>query len=353
MRLAALLLATGLYGLTLCQNQDNFFWLSYLRERWAGYNSFRGQDSVGSPGRECPLECDCLPSFPIAMYCDSRKLGHVPFVPSRMKYIYFQNNQITSIQDGVFDNATDLAWIMLHRNLLSTDNLGAKVFSNLLQLDRLYLDHNNLTRVPQGLPRSLRDLRLSNNRISKIQPASFEGMANLSVLLLNDNSIEEVGGALKGLTSLLLLDISNNKLKKLPDSLPEGLQQLYLEFNGIGSIPSDFFQRFAKLQYIRLSNNKLTDEGIPSNTFNFSSLIELDLSYNKLQKIPPVSTSLENLYLHANQIKEFSVSSFCSVIDIMNFSQLRVLRLDGNELAEGAVPAEAALCLRLAAIIDL
>ncbi|XP_066559346.1 fibromodulin-like [Amia ocellicauda] len=349
MKLAAILTVAGLFELALCQSQDRFFWLSYLRSRW--FNGHSGLDSRRLAGRDCPLECDCPPSFPIAMYCDSRNLKHIPFVPSRMKYVYFQNNRISSIQDGVFDNATELVWIMLHRNTLSTDKIGKKVFSTLTNLDRLYMDHNNLTRVPAGLPNSLRDLRLDNNKISKIQPNSFEGMLNLSVLLLHDNAIQEVGGALKGLKSLSLLDISNNQLTKLPDNLPEHLHQLYLEFNNITTIPGDYFHRFPKLQYVRLSNNQLTDEGIPRNAFNMSSLIELDLSYNKLQKIPPVSTSLENLYLHANQIKEFSIDSFCTTINIMNFSQLRVLRLDGNQIPQNAIPPEVALCLRLATII--
>ena len=50
---------------------------------------------------------------------------------------------------------------------------------------------------------------------------------------------------------------------------------------------------------------------------------------------------------------EFSISSFCTVVDVMNFSKLQVLRLDGNEIKRSAMPADAPLCLRLASLIEI
>lgn len=50
---------------------------------------------------------------------------------------------------------------------------------------------------------------------------------------------------------------------------------------------------------------------------------------------------------------EFSISSFCTVVDVMNFSKLQVLRLDGNEIKRSAMPVDAPLCLRLASLIEI
>lgn len=93
------------------------------------------------------------------------------------------------------------------------------------------------------------------------------------------------------------------KQSQVPEGLPEHLHQLYLDFNSIDSVPEGFLGQFTQLQYVRMSHNQLTDKGIPANTFNVTGLVELDLSFNKLERIPIVSNTLQHLYLQANQIK--------------------------------------------------
>ncbi|XP_034446715.1 fibromodulin [Hippoglossus hippoglossus] len=346
MQRVVLLLLIGIVDLSICHHNSQFQWLSHLRGR-------RRHASWQAGQVDCPLECDCPSTYFTAMYCHNRNLQHVPYVPSHIKYVYLQHNQITGIQDGVFDNATNLVWVVLFNNQLNSDKIGNNVFSKLKSLDRLLLDHNELTHVPPNLPKSITELRLGHNKFSKILPKSFEGMANLTSLQLQANVIEDVRDAFKGLKSLTLLDMRKNKLRTIPDKLPERLQQLYLEFNSIESVPEGFLAMYPKLQYVRLAHNKLTDKGLPSNVFNISTLTELDLSFNKLEKIPVVSRDLENLYLQANKIKEFSLRSFCSAIDMANFSRLRVLRLDANKISARDIPAEAAYCLRRVAFVHV
>ncbi|CAG11312.1 unnamed protein product [Tetraodon nigroviridis] len=336
----------GLGDLGFSQHYSQFQWLSYLRGRHR-YASFRSEDA------DCPLECDCPSAYPTAMYCHGRNLQHVPYVPSHIKYVYLQRNQINSIQDGVFDNATNLVWVVLFHNQLESDKIGKNVFSKLRNLDRLLLEHNQLTCVPPNLPKSLSDLRLAHNKISKIPPGLFQRMTNLTSLQLQANVIEDVAGAFSGLKSLTILDMRRNKLKKIPNGLPERLQQLYLEFNDIESVPAHFLTVLPKLQFVRLAHNKLTDKGLPADVFNISTLIELDLSFNKLKKIPLVHRNLENLYLQANRIKDFSLSSFCRPIDMTNFSRMRMLRLDGNKINAEDIPSEAAYCLRHIVAVDV
>lgn len=323
MRTVVLLLIMGLVDLSIGQHYSQFQWLSHLRGRWR-HASWRSEDV------DCPLECDCPSTYPTAMYCHSRNLQHVPYVPSHIKYVYLQRNQITGIQDGVFDNATNLVWVVLFHNQLNSDKISKNVFSKLKNLDRLFLDHNELTRVPPNLPKSVTDLRLGHNKISKILSSSFEGMANLTTLQLKANVIEDVGDVFKGLKSLTLLDMRKNRLRKIPDNLPERLQQLYLEFNDIESVPAGFFTMYPKLQFVRLAHNKLTDKGLPSNVFNISMLVELDLSFNKLEKIPVVSRNLENLYLHANKIKGMDTSLLFKIFwycNIQNKSEVVIVNI--------------------------
>lgn len=295
-----LLLIMGTLDLSISQHHSQIHWLSYLRGR-------RRHAAWQADNVDCPLECDCPLNYPTAMYCHSRNLQHVPYVPSHIKYVYLQRNQIKGIQDGVFDNATNLVWVVLFHNQLNSDKIGRNVFAKLRNLDRLFLDHNELTRLPLNLPKSITDLRLSHNKISNLLPNSFEGMVNLTTLHLQANDIEDTGGVFKGLKSLTVLDMRKNRLSKIP-VIPERLQQLYLEFNNIESVPAGFFTTSPELQFVRLAHNKLTDKGLPDHVFNVSTLVELDLSFNKLEKIPVVSRYLENLYLQVNTIKGMDAS---------------------------------------------
>ncbi|XP_072239277.1 fibromodulin a [Leuresthes tenuis] len=348
MRLEILVFLSALLPLCLSHGLDPLGWL-FQRQ---SYGQYFGSLQADSAGGACPDECDCPPSYPVAMYCDGRGLTAMPTIPSRIKYLYLQNNAITAVPDSALVNATNLVWLMMHHNQLTSDGIG-KVFLKLEGMERLYLQHNNLTSIPPNLPRTLRDLRLNHNKIEKVTPPDLEGMDNLTILYLHDNAVSDMGTSLKALKSLTLLDISSNKLTKVPDALPEDLHQLYMEFNSIASLPEGFLGGLAQLQYVRLAHNQLTDKGIPPNTFNVTGLVELDLSFNKLERIPSISTTLQHLYLQANQIKEFTMGSFCSIIDVTNFSKLQTLRLEGNEISHQDIPSDSALCLRKASSIDI
>ncbi|XP_062854666.1 fibromodulin [Trichomycterus rosablanca] len=353
-----LLLWAGLVHLSVTHT-DSLTWLNYLRSRAYRHSYDRSQDSyysslqAESADLDCPLECECPAAYPYAMYCHNRNLQHVPFVPTRMKYVYLQNNRITGIMDGVFDNATELVWIILHMNQLRTDRISSKVFSKLSKLEHLFLQYNKLDQIPEGLPPSLQDLRLNHNTITSVPASSLHGLSHLKSLRLHHNNIKDLDAALKPLSSLNILYLSGNQLTKIPDYLPFTLSQLYLEHNQISSIPSSLLKGRPELRFVRLSHNNLADAGIPANTFNVSTLLELDLSHNKLERIPAISTSLQNLYLQGNHIKEFSISSFCRTVDVTNYSNLHVLRLEANNISARDVPPEALLCLRKATHINL
>ncbi|XP_073416854.1 fibromodulin [Dendrobates tinctorius] len=357
MKFIAIILLFSLFEVSWSQyyEYDSHWWISYLHSQQYSYGPSYDYDPdpPRTSGSDCPQECECPPSFPTALYCDGRNLKYLPYVPSRVKYAYFQNNQITAIPDGAFDNATGLVWLALHGNQILSDKVGRKIFSKLRGLERLYMQNNNLTRIPSGLPRSLRELHLSSNQINRVPTNALEGLENLTALYLHENQIQEVGNSLKGLKSLVHLDLSNNQLRKLPDSLPDSLVQMYLEYNQMSSVPNDYFKAYPKLQYVRISHNQLTSDGLPGTTFNMSSLVELDLSYNQLHRIPPVNTNLQHLYLQGNQIAEFTVKSFCTHVDITTFSRLQILRLDGNEIESNNIPPDTPLCLRNADIINM
>ncbi|XP_063164992.1 lumican [Candoia aspera] len=303
----------------------------------------------------CAPECNCPITYPSAMYCDDLKLKNFPIIPSGIKYLYLRNNQLEGIEDNAFENVTDLEWLILDNNQLKNSNIKGKVFAKLKNLKKLHINRNNLTEVVGPLPSTLDDLQLTHNQISKINPNTLEGLVNLTVIHLQHNELSEgtLSGVFKGLKSLLYLDLSFNKLTKLPTGLPNNLLMLYFDNNQITSIPNEYFQGLKVLQYLHLSHNKLIDSGIPSNVFNISTLVELDLSYNQLKSIPTVNEHLENYYLQVNQINKFSVNSFCKVVGILAYSRVTHLRLDGNNITRADLPPEMYNCLRVATEISL
>ncbi|XP_053318384.1 lumican [Spea bombifrons] len=326
---------------------------------YGAYPSPEGYDysnlAFGPASPNCAPECNCPANYPTAMYCNNLKLKKIPTIPPGIQYLYLQENLIEGIDDDTFNNVTDLKWLILSNNFLSNANIKKNAFSKLKQLQKLHINFNNLTELVGPLPKTLDDLQASNNKISKITPNILEGLENLTIIHLQHNALKQdsISGAFKGLKSLTYLDLSYNQLTKVPMGLPPSITMLYLDNNKITNIPDEYFQGFKALQYLRLSNNQLSDSGVPGNAFNISTLLELDLSFNNLGSIPAVNEGLENLYLHVNKIQKFTLSSFCKVVGPLEYSRIKHLRLDGNNITRADLPQEMYSCLRTATDVEL
>lgn len=70
--------------------------------------------------------------------------------------------------------------LILVNNMISV--IHPKALSPLTKLQRLYLSKNMLKDMPPNMPKSLQELRIHENQISKIKKASFEGMAHVIVM---------------------------------------------------------------------------------------------------------------------------------------------------------------------------
>ncbi|KAJ8007187.1 hypothetical protein DPEC_G00114930 [Dallia pectoralis] len=310
------------------------------------------EQSASSPN--CARECECPIQFPTAMYCDSRNLNFVPVVPSGIKYLYLQNNQIKEIKAGVFDNVTaELRWLVLDHNQITSDKVAKGTIDKLTGLEKFHFSHNNLTEAVIPPSKLLEELKMMNNQLTKFPKAGLVGMKNLTSVSLQNNKLttESLSGAFKNLNSLVLIDVTHNKLKKLPSGMPVSLEMFYADFNEISAVSAGDLKELPKLAYLRLANNKLTDSGIPAGVFNLTNLVELDLSYNKLKAIPEINEQLEHLYLQVNKINKFDLASICKFSGPLNYSRLKHLRLDGNNITQADLPDESTNCLRQASDI--
>ncbi|XP_038553791.1 lumican isoform X2 [Micropterus salmoides] len=254
----------------------------------------------------CPQQCDCPIQWPTALYCDHRGLADIPDrLPDRTQYLFLQCNNISYLSFSFLANITGLRWLILDHNQLQTDTLDQAALQNQTQLCYFFANHNRLSSVPSALPVGLKQLRLAYNQISSISRGAFRNMHNLTLLLLQGNRLQTIKeGDLKGLVSLNLLDLNGNLFSSVPRHLPRTVQQLYLSNNTLSGLDEDSFVGFHNLKYLRLSHCGLQSRGVHPQVFNFSSLVELDLSYNKLTTIPTVPTTLQYLYLEANEIQD-------------------------------------------------
>lgn len=254
----------------------------------------------------CPKECRCPPNFPRAVYCDNKGLKSIPNIPPYTWYLYLQNNLIQVLSADALRNATQLRWMNLNRNKITSEGVEEGALSTKSNLVHLYMDDNLLSSVPSPLPASLEHLRLSRNRISKIPAGVFLSLDKINLLDLQgnklmDDAVTEV--SLKGLNNLVQINLAKNQLTSMPIGLPPTTTQLFLDGNNIDKIPTGYFKGLPKVAFLRLNHNKLESSGVPENVFNVSSILELQLSHNQLTEVPLISSGLEHLHLDHNKIK--------------------------------------------------
>ena len=106
---------------------------------------------------------------------------------------------------------------------------------------------------------SLKLLNLSQNALEELPPSLFDGV-NLSVIDLSCNNLRKWDSNLFDLENLTTLDISHNKLQDLPpnacNNLKRSLLKLNLGGNQLTTLPNDLFNGFRKLRNLQLQNNQ-------------------------------------------------------------------------------------------------
>ncbi|XP_030635625.1 keratocan [Chanos chanos] len=304
----------------------------------------------------CPKECRCPPSFPSAVYCDNKGLKRIPVIPPNTLYLYLQNNLIEVLSADALRNATQLKWLNLNHNKITSEGVEEDALKAMPNLVYLYMEDNLLTSVPSALPQSLEQLRLSRNKISKIPLGVFSNMEHLTLLDLQGNKLQDedvTEASLKGLNNLVQINLAKNQLSNMPLGLPSTTTQIFLDGNNIDKIPASYFKGLPKVAFLRLNHNKLVNGGLPKNIFNLSSILDLQLSHNMLTEVPTIPAGLEHLHLDHNQIKYLNGSDICplpaeALDDYFDEKgpRLRYLRLDGNEI-KPPIPRDLMVCFRL------
>lgn len=278
--------------------------------------------------------------FSRVVQCSDKSIEQFPYgIPYNSRYIHLMNNQINNIQLDLLNEYSSMEFLSLSNNRL-TDAAIEGSFEGIPVLKRLYLDRNLLQSVPTDLPVSLEELRLDNNHLKMMSEAVWAQCPGLLVLSLSNNNLGNGSeslplGALSPLHNLRTLNLDYNLLASVPLQLPLSIKELYLRGNHIEQLSRGVFNGISGLLVLDLSANKLKSRGLLRDSFfNITHLESLNLEGNQLKQVPQnLPYTLKTLNLEGNLISSIKKATF------HNFKNLEHLGLAKNKIFKVSVGA--------------
>ena len=281
-----------------------------------------------------------------------------------LREVNLANNSLSSLPETLFHGQLSLEILNLEGNMLESSGLSHNLTQDLLNLLELNLCSNHLTDLSADITAPLANLQLlqlcnnqlkqvtlsqnminlvnldlSVNLLSTLDSESFRGLTGLTHLGLASNEITEIKNeAFVDMSSLLVLDISNNKLFSLPAAVTSltSLQTLDVSNNFISDISQEIISSMSGLWRLQMSGNILLN--ISEHLFtNLHSLQILDLSANRISKVEAgafsSNTGLRAVRLDGNQLRSFD-GVFQNIPNLiwLNISDNHIQHFDYNQL---------------------
>lgn len=280
-----------------------------------------------------------------------------------------ENCFVPKFPDNAFSGFSNLLNLSIHSNKSISKVLLFKedTFANLTKLQTLDMSYNNLVVLPSNLFCNLDSLRILNlthselddarsiglgtmensncltelvildlsyNILKSIPDGIFASLESLKILYLNNNQLSELYPyAFSGLSRLQSLDLSNNRISHLPEQIfqqSSDILELYLQNNSLSSLTPRVFHGLRQLVGLNLSYNLLEDVISSETLADLSRLNNLDLNHNNFQVVTVTNfhliRSLQILYLSYNNIRNISDNAFSSL------RNLHTLTLAGNKI---------------------
>jgi len=247
-----------------------------------------------------------------------------------LKKIDLSNNSLTTISKGVFpffveqldlsnnnikyveSYAFPLSLIHLDLNKNYITSINLKELSN---LESLKINTNLLKNII--FPSKLYSIDVSNNHLVDINTVPN----TVAEILCNDNKLTELPD-LTYYTNLLLVDCCDNNIKSFP-IFPQSVTSININNNRLDVIdvplPRELIELFA-------SNNNI----FAVNTFMSPSLEKLDLSMNRLDQVPNLSTNIKHLDMSCNEIIELDDQDIPMSVEMLNISSNKIRAMPEN-----------------------
>ncbi|XP_032236959.2 protein phosphatase 1 regulatory subunit SDS22 homolog [Nematostella vectensis] len=233
----------------------------------------------------------------------AQKLTRVPDIHkfTKLRILDLSCNHISAVSG--LDESTDLRELKLYSNKIEE----ISGLDRLKELNYLLLHHNRIKKIGKGLApvRKVKVLRLDSNLLTTLEHQEIGCCSQITILDISNNKLSNIS-AVNSLSALEELDLSTNRISKVPDiSRCKHLQELDLSRNQISDISG--LRDLSGLNILRLESNQLTTL---SSLGKHKNLQELYLGHNRISTVETFSQqfpSLEILNICHNQIKSFEI----------------------------------------------
>lgn len=271
-----------------------------------------------------------------------KKLGKIDMIYNKLKALPAFGKDVNLVQ-GTFD----------YNEIARIEKDADGYFCGMDDVESLSFSHNELTEFPDIFDASsiyiMASIDFSYNKISKVEPTKgintnnlslagnalktfpkdlFTAGSPLTVLNLSGNQIEEItNDDIKGEKTYMMtsLDLSNNRLKKLPDDMNGTYMPHLYGIDISGNQFSAFPWGLANISYLNtlIMRNQRDDDGNrvykewPTNIGNHKGLRALLLGGNDIGKVPEtekLSYLINTLDVSDNPSIVLNVSSVCPYI---------------------------------------
>lgn len=289
-----------------------------------------------------------------------------------LRQLLLSNNNLRQIDSKQFAGLQSLDQLILESNEIST--IHPNGFDDLNNVQDLSLNDNKLNKIPSSIKKlyKLQALDLGKNQIKDIERDSFDGLESLAGLRLTDNEITAITkDVLRPLQSIHVLNFASNNIKHIDQSAFKDnpvLRAIRLDGNQLEDISSaftsltslvllnvsnnnikwfDFSHLPLSLEWLDIHNNSITELGNYFDVTNQLRINYLDVSTNKIRKIKndliPKNVSILNLnnnliddipsgtFLNRKHIRKISIAG--NMIKKMQIQSLVVAKFDASREA--------------------